>query len=73
MLNYYLNKIIFSSDKDKETWRIVYNGPQEEWRINTTGLEHGKPYVFRVAAVNTEGMGPFSEKSPVFMAPLGKD
>ncbi|CAG5115203.1 unnamed protein product, partial [Candidula unifasciata] len=50
------------------TWKEAYNGSIERWLVESSKLKQGKSYIFRVAAVNSEGIGLFSDNSTVFLA-----
>ncbi|XP_013070385.2 proto-oncogene tyrosine-protein kinase ROS-like isoform X4 [Biomphalaria glabrata] len=58
-----------SADPDHFNWHLVYNGSDTRWLIETKELKPGKHYVFRVAAVNSQGRGAFSQNSSTFIAP----
>lgn len=39
--------------------------------MDTSDLNPGKAYIFRVAAMNSKGLGPYSDNSTTFLAPHG--
>ncbi|MGB6056633.1 MAG: fibronectin type III domain-containing protein [Microthrixaceae bacterium] len=50
-------------------WTTFNHAPTTEQNIVVTGLNNGTPYLFRVAAVTTDGQEPFSNAAPA--TPLG--
>ncbi|GFN97601.1 tyrosine-protein kinase receptor [Plakobranchus ocellatus] len=54
----------------KETvWKEAYNGSLERWLVDASHMDEGESYIFRVAAQNSQGQGPFSTNSSVMLAP----
>ncbi|XP_067675199.1 proto-oncogene tyrosine-protein kinase ROS-like isoform X2 [Haliotis asinina] len=51
-------------------WTQVYNGSDPRWVVDEHVLEPGQRYLFRVAAENKNGLGPFSDNSSVFATPI---
>ena len=47
-------------------WTTVYNGSETEWIVSDDELNYHEAYVFRVAARNMIGWGPFSNDSLPF-------
>ncbi|XP_035828604.1 proto-oncogene tyrosine-protein kinase ROS [Aplysia californica] len=64
-INYY---ILEYKNIEIGKWLTAYNGSVERWLVETSRLERGKSYVFRVSAANSQGMGSFSVNSSVFLA-----
>ncbi|KAK3786751.1 hypothetical protein RRG08_000957 [Elysia crispata] len=50
-------------------WKEAYNGSIERWLVDVSRLSQGESYIFRVAAFNSQGQGPFSNNSSVMLAP----
>jgi len=48
-------------------WTVVYNGSGTEWIVSDDELKYHEAYVFRVAARNLFGWGPFSNDSLPFI------
>ena len=55
--------MIHYSDDDGSTWSTFDDGVSADTTAAVTGLTNGTAYVFQVAAVNTEGTGPYSTES----------
>ncbi|GFR72269.1 tyrosine-protein kinase receptor [Elysia marginata] len=53
----------------QKVWKEAYNGSIERWLVDATRLIQGESYIFRVAALNSQGQGPFSGNSSVMLAP----
>ncbi|RUS81024.1 hypothetical protein EGW08_011229 [Elysia chlorotica] len=52
----------------KTVWREAYNGSIERWLVDASRFTEGESYIFRVAALNAQGQGPFSGNSSVMRA-----
>jgi surface protein len=66
--------VIQHSATDGQGWVPVFHSPNNSTTQTVTGLLNGRSYVFRVAAVNAMGQGPWSDNSipiiPNATAPL---
>ncbi|XP_059177002.1 proto-oncogene tyrosine-protein kinase ROS-like isoform X2 [Physella acuta] len=65
ILSYYLE----IRNTETGNWSLVYNGTEQRWLVDTSDLDPGKAYIFRVAAMNSKGLGPYSDNSTTFLAP----
>jgi len=48
-------------------WTTIYNGSDTEWIVSDDELNYHEAYVFKVAARNVIGWGPFSNDSLPFV------
>jgi uncharacterized repeat protein (TIGR02543 family) len=53
------------SSNNGETWTTVSHAPSTSTQLTVTGLLDGTSYIYRVAAVNIAGQGPFAVGSAV--------
>ena len=62
---------LLSSGVSGSQWAVAYNGSERRWLVDESMTHPGMQYVFRVAAYNAKGWGPFSINSTVFLSPPG--
>ena len=55
------------SVEESTNWTTVYNGSDTEWVVSDDELIYHEAYVFKVAARNKIGWGPFSNDSLPFV------
>lgn len=53
-------------DGPQQIWNDVFNGSETHWVVDDVIIPRGSDYVFRVAAENAHGLGPFSFNSTAF-------
>ncbi|KAL8573555.1 hypothetical protein ACOMHN_047826 [Nucella lapillus] len=61
--------ILHYSVVNDNQWLLAYNGSDLRWLVEETITHPGLQYVFRVAAYNPKGWGPFSVNSTTFLSP----
>jgi hypothetical protein len=59
--------VVFVRLVDNDNWTTAYNGSETEWLISDNILLYEQSYMFRVAAKNLIGWGPYSNSSLPFV------
>ncbi|XP_013384581.1 proto-oncogene tyrosine-protein kinase ROS [Lingula anatina] len=61
-------RLEYMPDDYTGNWSLAYKGVNTKWTAQ--GLDGGQKYIFRVAAYNAMGWGPFSSNSSSFFLPV---